>query len=172
MPPPPQNPAGNNPAASKSDWATIIASIRTPLGYFALALLIIDSLLVILVTKATGFDLTLLSISIVIILFCIIIIVGYIVYKRPDALTSNPANDENKNPANTDQFRRELLNDGIIKSIEYIARNNHDDYVRIACAHTVWSCRPDRAKPLLEDAKGDMAEVVRIHAKEILVKCY
>lgn len=172
MSPPPDRSTGSNTPPSVSDRATLIDSIRTPLGYFALTLLIIETLLFILVNKATGFDFTLLSISMVIIFFFIIIIVGYIVYKRPEALTNNNSGNDNQNTVNMDQFRKELLNDDIIKSIEYIAKHNPDDYIRIACAHTVWSCRPDRAKSLLEDAEDDLAEVVRIHAKKILVKFY
>lgn len=172
MTPPQDRSTGSNTPPSVSDRATLIDSIRTPLGYFALTLLIIETLLFVIVNKATGFDFTLLSISMVIIFFFIVIIVGYIVYNRPDALTNNNSGNDNQNTVNMDQFRKELLNDGIIRSLDYIARHNPDDYIRIACAHTVRSCRPDRAKSLLEDASEDQAVVVKTHAEKILVKFY
>jgi hypothetical protein len=131
--------------------ASTISSIRSQLGFFSLIVLVIEIPLLVLVNKATGFDFTLLIISMVGLLILLVIIVAYV---RPDI------------------FRQRLLNDEIIKTIENIARTHHDDYIRIACAHTVWSCRPDRAKPLLEDAKRDEAEVVRDHAKNILARYY
>lgn len=154
---------------SEKSRITLIESIPVQVRYFALALLIVESLLGLLATKASGFDFTLLCISMVIIFFVALIMGGYFIIKKSGPL---PNGSDNKNPANTDQFRRELLSDDMIKSIEHIARTNSDDYIRIACAHTVWSCRPDRAKPLLEDAEEDLAEVVRKHAEKILVKFY
>lgn len=69
-------------------------------------------------------------------------------------------------------FFIELLSDETIREIEHDARTNEKDHIRIACAHTVWSCRPDRAQPLLEDAQDDLAPTVREHSRAILQKFY
>jgi hypothetical protein len=69
-------------------------------------------------------------------------------------------------------FFTELLPEETIRNIEHDARTNERDHIRIACAHTVWSCRPDRARPLLEDARHDLAPAVREHSKAILDKFY
>jgi hypothetical protein len=45
---------------------------------------------------------------------------------------------------------------------------HHLDHIRLACAHTLWSFRPDRAKGVLEDHLGDWSEAVRRHAQFLL----
>jgi hypothetical protein len=42
------------------------------------------------------------------------------------------------------------------------------DHIRFACAHTIWSIRPDRAKFTLENQLGDMRDYVNRHAKLLL----
>ncbi len=42
------------------------------------------------------------------------------------------------------------------------------DHIRLACAHTLWSFRPDRAKSVLEDQLGDWCEAVGRHARYLL----
>lgn len=59
-----------------------------------------------------------------------------------------------------------------LNAIEWDARNHMNDHIRLACTHTVWSFRPDRAKALLEDAARDMREEVRNHAKLLLDEFY
>lgn len=66
----------------------------------------------------------------------------------------------------------DVLDRDMLHAIEHSARTNHEDHVRLACAHTVWSCRPDRAKPILEDALDDQRDVVRIHAQVLLNEFY
>jgi hypothetical protein len=45
---------------------------------------------------------------------------------------------------------------------------HHYDHIRFACAHTLWSIRPDRAKYVLENHLGDMRDYVRFHAQVLL----
>ncbi len=46
------------------------------------------------------------------------------------------------------------------------------DHIRLACAHTLWSFRPDRAKNVLEDHLGDWCEAVSRHARFLLDRYY
>jgi hypothetical protein len=62
----------------------------------------------------------------------------------------------------------DVLDRDFLHAIEHAARHHDQDEIRLACLHTVWSCRPDRAKPLLEDALNDWRDVVRIHAQVLL----
>jgi hypothetical protein len=64
-----------------------------------------------------------------------------------------------------------LVPENYLNAIEHVARTHHEDHLRIACAHAVWSVRPDRALPILEDARRDMQDEVRKHAIALL-KCY
>lgn len=66
----------------------------------------------------------------------------------------------------------DILDRDFLHAIEHAARTAHEDHIRLACLHTVWSCRPDRAKPLLEDALHDMRDLVRIHAQVLLDQFY
>lgn len=66
----------------------------------------------------------------------------------------------------------DILDRDYLHAIEYAARTHSDDHIRLACAHTVWSFRPDRAKPILEDATNDLRDVVRIHAQVLLDQFY
>jgi len=66
----------------------------------------------------------------------------------------------------------DIIDRDFLHAIENSARTASDDHIRLACAHTVWSCRPDRAKPILEDALHDMRDVVRIHAQVLLEQFY
>ncbi len=66
----------------------------------------------------------------------------------------------------------DILDRDFLLAIEDSARKHPDDHIRLACAHTVWSCRPDRAKPILEDAMHDLRDVVRIHAQVLLDEFY
>ena len=66
----------------------------------------------------------------------------------------------------------DILDREFLHAIEDDAKKHHQDHIRLACAHTVWSFRPDRAKPILEDALGDLRDVVRIHAQALLDQFY
>jgi hypothetical protein len=66
----------------------------------------------------------------------------------------------------------DIIDRDFLHAIEHAARTHHDDHIRLACAHTVWSCRPDRAKPILEDALHDQRDLVRIHAQVLLDEFY
>lgn len=46
------------------------------------------------------------------------------------------------------------------------------DHIRLACAHTLWAFRPDRAKGVLEDQLGDWCEAVSQHARFLLERYY
>lgn len=70
------------------------------------------------------------------------------------------------------QVPDDILNLGTLHAMEHSARTHHENHIRIACAHTVWSCRPDRAKPILEDALNDLAQEVRDHARALLDSFY
>ena len=74
-------------------------------------------------------------------------------------------------PANRPQVPN-ILDLDFLHAIENSARHHQEDHVRLACAHTVWSCRPDRAKPILEDAKNDWRDLVRVHAQVLLEQFY
>jgi hypothetical protein len=65
-----------------------------------------------------------------------------------------------------------ILDIDLLHSLEHAAKTHHEDQVRLACAHTVWSFRPDRAKPILEDALHDLRDIVRVHAKLLLDEFY
>ncbi len=60
------------------------------------------------------------------------------------------------------------LSPAFLRALEAVAPTNSEDHVRLACVHTLWSFRPDRAKPLLEDALGDLRDVNRAHAQVLL----
>jgi len=60
----------------------------------------------------------------------------------------------------------------LLRAIEEAARHHSEDHIRLACLHTVWSWRPDRARPLLEDALNDWRDVIRAHAQVLLDEFY
>ncbi len=70
------------------------------------------------------------------------------------------------------RFSDDLIPMNYLNAIEYDARTHKNNHIRLACAHTVWSFRPDRAKPLLEDALRDLNEDVKKHAKDLLEEFY
>jgi hypothetical protein len=61
-----------------------------------------------------------------------------------------------------------VIDRDFLHAIEHSARTHTEDHIRIPCAHAIWSCRPDRAKPILEDALHDQRDVVRLHAQLLL----
>jgi len=154
----------------------IIRAVQTPLGFFTLLVLVVEVILGVLTSKATGIDFTILVLGMVGLLFVLVLIVARVIQKNPEALTGGRRKEPKTEVttaglrgSNKDlMFLRDLFPREITKAIEQDARQHEADHIRIACAHTVWSCRPDLAKPILEDAKYDWAESVRDHAKGIL----
>lgn len=65
-----------------------------------------------------------------------------------------------------------ILDIDIVHALEHTARTHHEDHIRLACAHTVWSFRPDRARPVLEDGTRDMRDINRVHAQMLLDEFY
>ncbi len=152
----------------------IILTVQTPLGFFTLIVLVVEIILGLLAAKAEGTDFTILISSMVGLLFLLALIVAYLSYKKPEVLVSRSYRSKTNGARGTeyDEFLNVLLPDNIINAIEHEARHHNLDHIRIACAHTVWSCRPTRAKPILEDALRDYAETVREHARALLGKFY
>ncbi len=151
----------------------IILAVQTPLGFFTLIVLVVEIILGLLAAKAEGADFTILIGSMVGLLFLLALIVAYLSYKKPEVLVLGSKKLANgRRGTEYDDFLNALLPDNIINAIEYEARHHNLDHIRIACAHTVWSCRPDRAKSILEDATRDYAELVREHARALLGKFY
>ncbi|MBA4422709.1 MAG: hypothetical protein C0390_06345 [Syntrophus sp. (in: bacteria)] len=66
----------------------------------------------------------------------------------------------------------DLIPMNYLNAIEWDAQKNTWDHIRLACAHTVWSFRPDRAKPILENALHDDRDIVRNHARSLLEEFY
>ena len=74
-------------------------------------------------------------------------------------------------PSVEDRWPRDLLPPDQLVAIERDAAH-HRDHIRFACAHTLWSLRPDRAKPVLENHLGDWREYVGRHARLLLDEYY
>src|SRR4029079_5622067 len=62
-------------------------------------------------------------------------------------------------PPVEERLPRDLLPADQLVAIEEFA-GNHMDHIRFACAHTLWSIRPDRAKHVLENQCGDLRDYV------------
>jgi hypothetical protein len=73
----------------KESRAELIQSIQTPLGFFSLAVLVTEVILGVLASKATGLDVTILIVSMVVLMFSLVSIVAYTSFKHPLALTGN-----------------------------------------------------------------------------------
>jgi hypothetical protein len=65
---------------------SLIKEIRTPLAFFALAILVVEGILGFLASKATGIDFTILVIGMITILAALIGVVAYLANKSPDRL--------------------------------------------------------------------------------------
>jgi len=74
-------------------------------------------------------------------------------------------------PPVEDRWPADLLPADQLVELEHGA-NDHRDHIRFASAHTLWSLRPDRAKPVLENQKGDWREYVSRHAYLLLDRYY
>jgi hypothetical protein len=74
-------------------------------------------------------------------------------------------------PPIEDRLPRDLLPLDQFVAIERDA-GNPLDHIRFACAHTIWSIRPDRAKYILENQQGDWRDYVAKHARFLLERYY
>jgi hypothetical protein len=163
----------------------VLETVQSPLGFFSLVVLVVELILGVLAAKATGIDFTILVVSMVVMLFLLVLLVDRAIRKDPSILLAsgkqNAVEKQNTNqidPAPTmfvnDKLKplSELLPPSLINTISEDARKNSFDHIRIACTHTIWSCRPDLARPILQDATADWAEEVREHAKALLQMIY
>jgi hypothetical protein len=87
--------ASNSTGASESR-TSIIQSVKTPLGFFTLVVLITEVILGVLAQKASGGDFTILVISMIALMFVLVGIVAYMSFRKPDTLISEtyPARNE------------------------------------------------------------------------------
>jgi hypothetical protein len=74
-------------------------------------------------------------------------------------------------PPIEEKWPQDLLPPDQLVAIERDAGHQYD-HIRFACAHTVWSLRPDRAKHVLENHLGDWRDYVARHAKFLLDRYY
>jgi hypothetical protein len=74
-------------------------------------------------------------------------------------------------PPLEDRWPTDLLPPDQLVAIERDA-GHHEDHIRFACAHTIWSIRPDRAKVILENQLGDWRDYVGRHARLLLDRYY
>src|SRR6266446_5711038 len=74
--PKPNLPASANQRDETIGRASIIASVKTPLGFFALVLLVTEVILGGLATKVTGRDLTLLLVGMLVVLITLVVVVA------------------------------------------------------------------------------------------------
>jgi hypothetical protein len=74
-------------------------------------------------------------------------------------------------PLAEDRWPRDLIPADQLVSLERDA-GHQLDHIRLACAHTLWSIRPDRAKYVLENQCGDWREYVGRHARLLLDRYY
>lgn len=74
-------------------------------------------------------------------------------------------------PTLEDKWPSGLLPPDQLQALEHDA-GHHLDHIRFACAHTLWSLRPDRAKYILENQLGDWRDYVARHARFLLERYY
>lgn len=66
---------------------SIIESVKTPLGFFTLAVLIVEAILGITANLSQGVERTILVVSMIFLIFLLVVIVASLAYFRPEALT-------------------------------------------------------------------------------------
>jgi len=79
--------------AARDTWAGVIGAVKTPLGLFALVLLVVEAVLGALAIKAEGADFTILTVGLIGIMATIVIIVGLVVRKNPEILDGRPRSE-------------------------------------------------------------------------------
>jgi hypothetical protein len=65
---------------------SIITTVKTPLGFFVLTVLIVEAILAATVTFGEGVDRTLLIVGMFALIFLLVVVVALLAYKRPYAL--------------------------------------------------------------------------------------
>lgn len=90
--------------------------------------------------------------------------------KIPEELES-PVSMAMKLPRNQVRWPDEFIPLSQLTSIEQDAGSEWD-HIRLACAHTLWSLWPDRAKHVLENQLGDLRDYVARHARYLLDHYY
>jgi hypothetical protein len=93
-----------DPTSSSESRTSIIQSVKTPLGFFTLAVLITEVILGLLASKASGGDFTILVVSMVILMFVLVGIVAYISFTKPYTLINDtyPAKRESSSLQSVD----------------------------------------------------------------------
>jgi hypothetical protein len=113
--------------------ADIIQTVQTPLGFFTLVALIVEGILSLLATRASGFDFTLLLAGMIVIFLALVTIVAFLSFKESDVLVRAGKDVATESsPAGIGIVERELpaeVVDGqlIIKSGRYGARDTWAD---------------------------------------------
>ncbi len=164
---------------SKDSRVSILQAVQTPLGFLTLMVLVVEIILGVLANKASGLDFTLLVVGMVGLLFALVLIIARVVQQEPHLLfgaQAGEAPEPELTPSSPPQQDYTLLQDFFsredLQPIDQLAQSHPHVLVRLAAAHTLWSCRPDLAKARLEAAREDPAELVRDHARALLRRFY
>src|ERR687897_807580 len=78
---------GDNEIGVQPSHAMIVRAIRTPLNLFGLIFLVIEAILLVAASKASGFNLTLIIVGMVVALLMLVVIVAYVGIRRPNFFT-------------------------------------------------------------------------------------
>jgi hypothetical protein len=78
---------GDNEIGVQPSHAAIVRAVRTPLNLFGLIFLVIEAILLVAASKASGFNLTLIIVGMVVALVMLVSIVAYVGIKRPNFFT-------------------------------------------------------------------------------------
>ncbi len=76
----------NKSSSDRSERISIIETVKTPLGFFALAVLLVEAILGITANLSEGTDRTYLIVSMIALIFLLVAIVAALAYFRPEAL--------------------------------------------------------------------------------------
>lgn len=79
----------NKVDTNSSWWANIIKEVKTPVGLFALVVLVCNGILGYAATQATGTDLTLIIIGLLVLMLFLVVSVAYIASKSRDGLMAS-----------------------------------------------------------------------------------
>lgn len=74
---------GVMPGSTQGTWAGIIDAVKTPIGLFALVVLVIEAVLAALAVKAEGWDFTILVVGLIATLAAVVVIVGLALRRDP-----------------------------------------------------------------------------------------
>ena len=74
------------PPSGGGERAGIIGAVRTPLGFFALVVLVIEAILAVVAGIGIGIDRTITIGGMLFVILALISIVAYFAYHRPEAL--------------------------------------------------------------------------------------